>query len=189
MEILVLLLMYILVMCKFKKKSNTEKILISVFYLYLCCVLYVTILPLDLTPDFKWLYHESVPVDYGNFVPFEDLLKNRHGAMKGILLNIIMTMPFGFLMSIIFLKVNFLKVLVSTFMLSLSIEVFQLITTIFLLHHRAFDVTDLITNTFGGIIGYFIYKLTNRNSFITNLVTTTTDNQNTEQIHPRKSSN
>lgn len=162
-------------MYKFNKNSNKEKMLISVFYLYLCCVLYVTILPLDLTPDFKWTYHESVPVDYGNIIPFEDLLENRHGAMKSIMLNILMTVPFGFLISIIFLKVNFVKVIVSTFLLSLCIELFQLLTTIFLLNHRLFDVTDLITNTFGGIIGYFVYKLMNRNSFITNLVNKISD--------------
>lgn len=177
MEILFLMMIYIIVMCKFKKKSNKQKILISIFYIYLCCVLFVTILPLNLTPDFKWLYHESVTVDYGNIVPFEDLFKSRHGAMRGILLNIIMTIPFGFFMSIILFKSNFLKVLVSTFLLSLSIELFQLITTIFLLHHRAFDVTDLITNTFGGIIGYFIYKLISCNRFITNLATITSDDQ------------
>ncbi len=171
MEIFLLLLMYILIIYKFKNKSNKQKFLISVFYLYLCCVLYVTILPLDLTPDFKWLYHESVPVDYGNIIPFEDLFKSRHGAMKSILLNILMTMPFGFFMSFIFVKTNFKRVITSTFILSLSIELFQLLTTIFLLNHRIFDVTDLITNTLGGIIGYLIYKLINRNGFINNLIT------------------
>ena len=41
-------------------------------------------------------------------------------------------------------------------MFSLTIELTQLIMTIFLLNHRFFDATDLITNTIGGCIGYFI---------------------------------
>jgi glycopeptide antibiotics resistance protein len=30
--------------------------------------------------------------------------------------------------------------------------------TILLLKYRSFDITDSITNTIGGILGYFIYK-------------------------------
>lgn len=69
-----------------------------------------------------------------------------------------MTIPFGFLYSILKKNINLIKVIVSTFLFSLSIELTQLIMTIFLLRHRSFDVTDLITNTIGGIIGYLIYK-------------------------------
>lgn len=172
MEIIILILIYAFVMYNLTQKTNKEKIIISVIYIYLCCVLYLTILPIDLTLDFKWLYHESITVDYGNIIPFEDLLKNRNGAMKEILLNIIMTVPFGFLTSIIALKPNIIKALTSTFILSLSIELIQLLMTIFLLNHRAFDVTDLITNTLGGIIGYTIFKYINRFSFIKNLFAT-----------------
>lgn len=128
-------------------------------YLYLCAVLYVTILPIDFTFDFKWLYHESVTVDYGNIIPFEDLLLHRTGALRGVLLNIVMTIPFGFLLPILSSKTHLIKVLLSTFMLSLGIEIIQLVMTIFLLNHRAFDVTDLITNTIGGVVGYIVYRL------------------------------
>lgn len=69
-----------------------------------------------------------------------------------------MTIPFGFLYSILKKNVNLIKVIVSTFLFSLSVELTQLIMIIFLLKYRSFDVTDLITNTIGGFLGYLVYK-------------------------------
>lgn len=55
-------------------------------------------------------------------------------------------------------NIKLIKVIISTFLFSLSIELTQLIMTIFLLKHRSFDVTDIITNTIGGLVGYLAYK-------------------------------
>ena len=148
--------------------KNNKMIYVSMI-IYLCAVIYVTFLLIDFTLDFKWLYHESIPVDYGNIVPFEDLMKNRGGAVENIVLNILMTILLGFFISIIYIKTNILKIVVKTFLFSLTIELIQLIMTIFLLYHRACDVTDLITNTIGGIIGYITYKLININGLISKL--------------------
>ncbi len=171
MEIILLILIYVFIMIyKLKNKTKKQKNIFSIMYIHLCGVAYVTILPIDFTLDPKWLYHESISVDYGNIIPFEDLIKNRRGAKKGIILNIIMTIPFGFILSMMVGNIKFIKVMFSTFILSLSIELIQLIMTIFLLNHRSFDVTDLITNTLGGIIGFIAYKLINTKGFIDNLL-------------------
>lgn len=76
-----------------------------------------------------------------NIKPFNDLLLKRSGSVKEVILNIMMTIPFGFLYSILKKNVNLIKVIVSTFLFSLSIELTQLTMTIFLLKHRSFDVT------------------------------------------------
>lgn len=120
-------------------------------------MLFLTILPIDWTFDPKWKYHSSIKYSYGNISPFNDLLLGRSGSVKEVTLNIIMTIPFGFIYSFYNNDINIIKVIECTFTFSLAIEITQLLMTIFLLNHRSFDVTDLITNTIGGCIGYLTY--------------------------------
>ncbi len=151
---------YIIIYTKFWKDKKEEEILkYTIMYLYIVSVLFVTLIPIDFTLDPKWKYHHSVKVTYIHIKPFNDLIMGYSGAKKQIILNIMMTIPFGFLYSCIKKKVSFLKVIFMTFVLSLTIELLQLLTTIFLRYHRSSDVTDLITNIIGGAIGYIIYKV------------------------------
>lgn len=71
-----------------------------------------------------------------------------------------MTIPFGFLYSLL-KNASLIKVIINTFLFSLSIELTQLIMLIFLLRYRYFDVTGIITNTIGGFIGYLIFNKIN----------------------------
>lgn len=69
-------------------------------------------------------------------------------------LNIIMTIPLGFLLPLIWKQFRTLKkVALSGFLLSLCIELSQLFT-----QSRNTTTDDLIMNTLGAIIGYFIFK-------------------------------
>lgn len=145
-----------------KKKEKSQILKISMMYFYLCAVLCVTIFPIDFTLDFKWRYHSSVNVTYIHLKPFNDLIMGYRGATKQIILNIIMTIPFGFLCCVFKKNSNIIGITLKTFLLSFTIEFIQLIMTIFLLHHRSCDVTDLITNVIGGIIGFILYKLFRR---------------------------
>lgn len=145
-----------------KKKEKSQILKISMMYFYLCAVLCVTIFPIDFTLDFKWRYHSSVNVTYIHLKPFNDLIMGYRGAVKQIILNIIMTIPFGFLCCTLKKNSTILGIIIKTFLLSFTIEFIQLIMTIFLLHHRSCDVTDLITNVTGGIIGFILYKLIRR---------------------------
>ncbi|HHT56994.1 VanZ family protein, partial [Herbinix luporum] len=98
------------------------------------------------------LFIESI-----NLIPFRDLRLNYGGAIREIILNIIMMVPFGFLYPII-KKKGVLRVTISTFLFSFVIEILQLMSAWWGgLSSRSFDVTDLITNTFGGLIGYIIF--------------------------------
>jgi len=159
LSIIILIFIYLIIyLLRWKSYKGIDLLIRNLNYIYICLVLFLTILPIDWTLDPKWNYHSSIGFSYGNVKPFNDLLLGRSGSIKEIILNIIMTIPFGFLYSIIRKNINVIKVIVSTFLFSLSIELTQLIMTIFLLNYRSFDVTDLITNTFGGLIGYLIYK-------------------------------
>lgn len=119
-------------------------------------VLFVTLMPfaIPLINGTNNLFLETA-----NLIPFRDLKSNHNGAIREIILNTVMTMPFGFLYPII-KKQGILKTFVSTFLFSLAIELAQLMSAWWGgLSSRSFDITDLITNTFGGLIGYIIFLI------------------------------
>lgn len=74
--------------------------------------------------------------------------------------NILMTIPFGMYLRYYF-KFNFKKVFFFSFCLSLFFELTQLSGLYFIYPYpyRLFDVDDLILNTLGGVLGYFIMGL------------------------------
>ncbi|WP_200908947.1 VanZ family protein [Aneurinibacillus migulanus] len=75
-------------------------------------------------------------------------------ATMPYVLNIIMTIPLGFLLPLIWKQFRTIKkVALSGFLLSLCIELSQLFT-----QSRNTTTDDLIMNTLGAIIGYFIFK-------------------------------
>ena len=82
-----------------------------------------------------------------NFIPFLDLFTD----LSAVLLNIILFLPLGFLSALLWKPFRTIRYnLMLCFSLSLSIEILQLFT------FRATDVNDLITNTLGGLIGWFL---------------------------------
>jgi glycopeptide antibiotics resistance protein len=69
--------------------------------------------------------------------------------------NILLFVPYGFLLPLIFQKrVIFFDVFYSAFLLSVSFELFQLIT-----RTGQFDIDDIILNTTGGMLGYPLLRL------------------------------
>lgn len=157
---IIIALIYCIIYQTYLKKKEKKFILkFSIMYIYLFLVLCVTILPIDFTLDQKWKYHSSINFTYVHVKPFNDLISGYSGALKQVILNIIMTIPFGFLLSSLKKNISIIRVIISTFLLSFVIEMFQLIMTVFLLHYRSCDITDLITNVVGGIIGFILYKL------------------------------
>ena len=157
-SIIGLIVVYLLIYFKkWKDYKGRELIFRNLFFIYICFVLFLTILPIDWTFDLKWKYHSSIEFSYGNIKPYNDLILGRSGALKEVVLNIIMTIPFGFLYSLLKKNINIIRVVGAGFLFSLSIELTQLMMTIFLLNHRSFDVTDLINNTLGAVLGYIIF--------------------------------
>ena len=73
--------------------------------------------------------------------------------MVGYILNIILFIPFGFLIPLIWKKMRSLHLTaLAGFSFSILIEISQL------LNNRRTDIDDLIMNTLGAIIGFLIYK-------------------------------
>lgn len=74
--------------------------------------------------------------------------------------NIILTIPFGAYLHYYF-KFSFKRTVLWSFLLSLFFELTQ-VTGLYFIYprgYRLFDVDDLILNTFGGLVGYFVGSL------------------------------
>jgi glycopeptide antibiotics resistance protein len=78
--------------------------------------------------------------------------------------NIILFLPFGFLVPILYKKYSTLiKIILTSFIFSLLIEITQLIIMIITFSSiRVFDIDDILANVTGGIIGYYIYLCLNK---------------------------
>jgi glycopeptide antibiotics resistance protein len=90
-----------------------------------------------------------------NFIKYHEYV-NFQTLMVNILGNVVAFVPFGVIMPIVFKKKEayyyFHIVVIWAFLLSLTIEVTQIVMSV-----GAFDVDDLILNTFGAIIGYLVF--------------------------------
>ena len=140
-----------------KWKNGGKRVLAvnTVMFLYLSGVLLVTLMPVIASLPFCF-NHPYVPM---NMTPFEDVLNGRGDFIRQIVLNVIMTVPFGFLYPLCRRasgkSCGLFRCFLSTAALSLSVELLQpLINGV-----RSSDITDVITKTAGGLIGYSAYIL------------------------------
>lgn len=154
-DIIVLLVIYAFFLYpKWKSRGKREMLTNTLMYVYLAMVVAVTLMPIicSLPTVFN---HPYVPM---NLMPFDDYIHSRGDTVRQIVLNVIMLMPFGFLLPLVSKSRKRESIFYSarcTFLLSLGIELLQPLIN----PGRASDVTDLITNTLGGILGYLLYRL------------------------------
>ena len=147
----VLVLLYAFVLFKRWRPQGRDRLLVNtLLYAYLSLVLYFTMMPVVVSIPFM-LNHPYEPM---NLVPFIDVSLGRGDFFRQVLLNVIMTMPFGFLFPLTRdRRARFGATVFSCFLLSLGIELLQPF------FDRSSDVTDLITNVTGGALGYGLYAL------------------------------
>lgn len=147
-----LALLYAFVFLKrWKSRGKYALFINTVFYIYLAFVLYFTLMPVITSLPFIF-NHPYKPM---NPEPFSDILNGRGDFIRQVVLNVIMTVPFGILFPLTRYKtnVNFLKTVLFCFLMSLGIELIQPLIN----GTRFSDITDIITNTTGGAIGYILY--------------------------------
>ncbi len=92
--VIILILIYIIIYSKkWRNYKGAELISRNLVFLYICFVLFLTILPIDWTFDPKWKYYSSIEFSYGYIKPFNDLILGRSVSIKEVVLNIMMTIP------------------------------------------------------------------------------------------------
>ncbi|MBE5967314.1 MAG: VanZ family protein [Lachnospiraceae bacterium] len=151
-DLISLLLIYIAFFLPRWKSSRRELFLKSTFYIYICFVLYFTLMPFVIPIPFVNFRMRSSNI---NLMPFYDFLQGHGGAAREFVLNIIMMVPYGILVPFIYRK-KMLSTIKYTLGFSLLIETFQIFSYG---GSRSFDTTDLISNLLGGITGFLLYSL------------------------------
>lgn len=89
-----------------------------------------------------------------NFMPFKEILRYKFGSngfMWNVVGNIMIFIPFGYIVSHILNSKKINKPLLLTFITSLTIELVQMYIG------RSFDIDDIILNCTGGIIGFLLF--------------------------------
>lgn len=129
---------------KNKEKLVLYRELLSLaFIVYVLCMFYV-------------VTFEDVSWGSSNFIPFREMFRYEIGSrffIKNIIGNIIMFMPYGFMVG------YYLKLKTPDFAVILTLIVSVCIETIQLVIGRVFDIDDIILNLIGGIIGAYIYTV------------------------------
>ncbi len=137
---------------KWKEKGKDVLFVNTIMYIYLSFVLYFTLMPILTRIPFLYFHH--YPYEPMNLIPFVDILTGRGDFLRQVVLNVIMMIPFGFLLPLTNKNnAKISKVIFYTFFVSLSIELLQPF------NGRSSDITDIITNVTGGIIGYVMYLI------------------------------
>lgn len=150
-----------------------------ILVLYLAAVLKITIIP-DITfmwlPDEKrFLFQTSVgSVRTPNLIPFRTVIGFIRGEtfvnenesvsviLKNLLGNLVLLMPLGTLLPILFGRLKKLSIVVACgSALASVIEVIQFFIG------RVADIDDVILNSVGVLIGYIVYQIYERKSRIT----------------------
>lgn len=98
---------------------------------------------------------EAINLRSINLVPFAgSLIVNNRVDISEIILNVVVFAPFGIYLCMLKGEWSFIKKVVPIFLASLVFETLQYIFAI-----GASDITDLIGNTLGGIIGIAVFVL------------------------------
>ncbi len=125
-----------------------KKIFKIIFAYYLVFLVWIILFKLEF--DIK----ELEKVRYINLIPFRlGLLLNPTYNVQEVIQNVIVFLPFGMILSAIKEK-KLWTVAIIAMISSVALETFQYILSI-----GYSDITDVLSNTFGAIVGIIIYKI------------------------------
>ena len=99
--------------------------------------------------------------NYGlsNFIPFKEMFRYEFGSrlfIKNIVGNMLLFLPYGYFASEYLKSKKMMLPCFLTFIVSITIELVQLKIG------RTFDIDDVLLNTIGGILGYYLYRIIER---------------------------
>jgi glycopeptide antibiotics resistance protein len=154
---------FILIILGVRGKPTYRLIINFVSWAYFLVVIGLTIFPIPYFADLSGLKASdqiSLVFSRINWVPFYNW-----GGYSGrsqlfeIVNNILLTIPFGFLINF-FVKLNWKNILWVSIASGLAIETSQFIMSLFFGPYRTVDINDVILNTMGSLIGYLLFITT-----------------------------
>lgn len=129
---------------------------------YIISVISITLIPLPYSEKFKISNVNLVPV-INTFSQLFDPEKRANrllatDVIANITGNILMFIPFGIIIPELFPRTNrYMHIAVAAIFVSATIETLQYFSKYFG-NYRQVDIDDVILNTTGALIGYFIYR-------------------------------
>lgn len=150
-----LLYIPIFLLLKFKCKKNKYYMAISfIMFVYLCEVLNYTQFPVLL--HFDQVYDLSKNI---NYIPIYGLSVD---DMQTVLLNIVLTIPFGFFVTILYKKTLHITWIIGL-IFGIVLEGLQFLVSKFIgANFRVIDINDVIFNCIGVILGWCCYTIFRR---------------------------
>ncbi len=131
-----------------KDDGKTNKLTKILFIIYLIVLFLIIIFKLDI-PFSRLGYMRSI-----NLIPFGgSLIINNKLNFSEIVMNVVIFIPLGMYVEVLFKRWTIGRKIFFVFLISFICEVSQ-----FILGVGASDITDIINNMLGGIIGLVIYK-------------------------------
>lgn len=157
---------------KYGTVSFLRSVILFSFFFYLLCTYFLVILPLpprSEVANYTGAYYKLKP-----FIAAKDIITSGQFDISNpdtyiyllnfkyleSFFNILMLIPFGIYLRYYF-KCGFFKTMMFSFVLSLFFELTQLSGLYFIYPrpYRLCDTTDLINNTFGGVVGFLMAPL------------------------------
>ena len=131
-----------------KDNNKTNKLTTVLFIIYLIVLFWIIVFKFNLRlPPLRNM--RSI-----NLIPFsQPLILNGKIAFGEMIMNVVIFVPLGMYAGILFKRWITLKKLFLFFLISLICEVLQ-----YILNIGASDITDIINNTLGGLIGLMIFN-------------------------------
>lgn len=164
--VIVLIIYIVIDLVRNRRKGFIKRVLFYSFLLYLINVFRVTTGGISIPPfqysavDFQ-LIPFSFIIDWAREYSIRGFSWFFWNSVKLSALNVLLLLPLGIYLPVLFHVKDVKKVLLITFLISITIEIYQAIFSFFGLVFivRTTNVDDLILNTFGGLIGFCIYKI------------------------------
>ena len=129
--------------------SKSNPITFGLFFIYLVVLFWIIVLKLSVR--FTYMGQQRSM----NLIPYnQPLMLNGKADLGEIILNALVFVPMGVYVAILFKKWSVIKSILFFALSSLILESIQYITAL-----GAFDITDIINNTLGGIVGLFLFKI------------------------------
>jgi glycopeptide antibiotics resistance protein len=162
----ILLLIYILVdLIKNKNHKILRRVIFYSFIFYLLNVIQLTTGDIIVPPQQNYSFFNVQPNPF-RFIWEWFMLYQSSGfdwffwnSVKLSFYNLIMLMPLGVYLSILYRVKGVKKVAVIALLVSITIETYQLTLGYFgLIMDRTFNTDDLILNTLGGVLGYILFE-------------------------------
>lgn len=130
----------------YKRKNNVAKI---IFVLYCLILIWLVLFKFSFSfSEISWFARTRSL----NLIPFYYDTEVGNSHIKEVVMNVLVFVPMGIYLKI--LDMPAAKTVLTAFIFSFFLELIQFVTTI-----GASDITDIITNTTGAVIGVCLYLL------------------------------